>query len=90
MDYQDLAYEQAVAAQASLRVGPSSTARQLPKLVKISEAAEATSTAETTLRQWVRAGKLRAYSANRKDLRVRVEDVLALFAPVTYTKSEVR
>jgi excisionase family DNA binding protein len=85
-----MSYEQEVARQASLRVITGSPARQLPQLVKISEAAEATSTAETTLRQWVRAGKLRAYSANGKDLRVRVDDVLALFAPVSYTKSEVR
>ncbi|MBZ4581102.1 excisionase family DNA-binding protein [Mycobacterium avium] len=64
----------------------SAVAQQLPQLASLQQVSERTAVAISTLRDWVRDGRLPAYRLPGNNLRVRVADVEALLVPVTPTK----
>ena len=53
----------------------------IPQYISVAELVERANLPNSTVRQWIREGRLRAYNAGRR-IRIRVEDVEALFKQV--------
>jgi hypothetical protein len=56
------------------------------QLITLKEFCKRTSTAESTARQWISTGVLRAVSANSHHLRIPVSEIERIFRPVQPTK----
>jgi excisionase family DNA binding protein len=56
--------------------------KALPAYTDVATLSEQTAIAKSTWRQWIRDGKLRAYRAPGGQIRILVDDALALLRPV--------
>ncbi len=70
------------ASNATLRAQlPTPTPPTHPPLT-LQQFAEATATGESTIRQWVQEGIIKAYSANGHNLRIPASEIERVFQPV--------
>lgn len=60
----------------------------LPEYADVATLSERTGVAKSTWRQWISQGRVRAYRLPGGQVRVRVEDALALFRPVEPKEKE--
>jgi len=59
----------------------SNSARSIPDYITVQDLADRASLPQSSIRQWIREGKLRGFKVGR-NVRIRVEDAEALFKEI--------
>lgn len=75
---------QDISRQDSLKWQP----MEVPRYITLQQFCETTATGESTARQWIAEGRLRAVSANGHNLRIEVSEIARLFQPVPARPSD--